>query len=377
MTDPDDLEELIRLRQQQPDFAGAIDSAQLPDTEAIVSSVGGAPPAPPPPPPAPSRAPMAATEVPMELPQWSAPVDDGSVDAAMDADRTSQAIRGIHHAGNLLTAGTSGANRPVADMYQGQAPTNFAEAARRQLAAKAGQSYDSKLKAFDSQTRRMAATKPSGVPEEDRKRALDLREQQIEQSKRGLDSRIDLGEKRLSFSQSEAVRKTAAGKAAMERKQAAAQKGATDKLNSSKVGYLGRVLVPKSGVPLDPARLHDLTKKAAASGTVVSSLREMQGLLERLVKDPTNLALRGQVESQAGLLAPRINVAQGQGAMAEGEYTRVKQSVGDITSTQFWIDAIRGKDDPGLVARTRQAVKYFVNDMAREAEAAQMVFEGE
>lgn len=146
-----------------------------------------------------------------------------------------------------------------------------------------------------------------------------------------------------------------------------------DALAASSVNYLGRRLEPETGVPLDSAALNEVRRKAAASATVVNSLKEMGDLLDQLVKDPTNRQLRNRVESQAALVAPKINVAQGQGAMGEGEFTRVKQSVGDIASPDFWISAVQS-DPAALRARTRQAQKYFIDDMKQTAKAYRLKF---
>lgn len=164
----------------------------------------------------------------------------------------------------------------------------------------------------------------------------------------------------------------AAGAAAKKAEAAEAEAGAAE---SAQIPYLNTTLKPLSVPTEKKAReaffqgVAKLRAQAANNGSVVSALKEMEQLIDEVVKDPTNREKRARAQSQAGLIAPRINVAQGQGAMAEGEYSRVKQSIGDIGSAGFWIDALTRQDDAALLNRARQAQKYFVNDMQQAAKA--------
>jgi hypothetical protein len=145
------------------------------------------------------------------------------------------------------------------------------------------------------------------------------------------------------------------------------------------IGFMGKRLLPPPG-GADATAANELRRKAGAVATAVSTLREMAGLYKQLASNPGDVELRGRLRSMTTLVAQRINVAQGQGAMANEEFARMKESVGDPSAPSFWLDAIETAISDGgarTLARLKEAERYFLRDMRGAAQAAGYRLEGE
>jgi hypothetical protein len=117
-------------------------------------------------------------------------------------------------------------------------------------------------------------------------------------------------------------------------------------------------------------------KAAGDTAMVDTSLSELRNLFAKAVADPTNQTIRAQIKSRSGILAPKMNQVLGQGAMAAQEYDRVKQSIGDLGSKEFWLGALQSmENDPkagaALVAQLDEARKSFRESFESTARAAQ------
>lgn len=197
-----------------------------------------------------------------------------------------------------------------------------------------------------------------------------------------------LAEKRMAHSdeQAELNRKERAqarlesrlvGQARAAEREASATKRAADKTEHAAlggtVGYRDGEFAPREGYgPPETGVKNDFVKTTAASAAVQDQLEAIKRDLQELAANPTGRiasAVRSRIQSRQGLIAPKINVALGQGAMAQNEYERVKESIGDISSRDFWFDALtRAASDPneaGLLASRIETAQSFFDSSVR------------
>lgn len=161
---------------------------------------------------------------------------------------------------------------------------------------------------------------------------------------------------------------------------AATVKAAADEKTAKTAG--SRVLfgnetweLPEGVNPGDTA-VGDVRKAAGATAMVDTSLNELKSLFAQAVANPTDQTIRAKIKSRSGILAPKMNQVLGQGAMAAQEYERVKQSIGDLGSKEFWLGALQSMEkDPhagaALVGQIEEARKSFRESFESVAKAAQ------
>ncbi len=174
--------------------------------------------------------------------------------------------------------------------------------------------------------------------------------------------------------------KAQASIAAKGAKESAKKSGDEAKRNASAVGYRGGVFEVPEGGALDSAARNNFVNKVSAAGSVQKALDKILVDLDEITRNPSGKlasAAKSRIQSLQGLVAPQINVALGQGAMAAEEYNRVKQSIGDISSSDFWVDAIHkaigNPQDAGLLAeRLRAAQGFFDESVKSQAEALRL-----
>ncbi len=149
---------------------------------------------------------------------------------------------------------------------------------------------------------------------------------------------------------------------------------ADEKRSSSSVGYdAGEFVVMDGYGPPEASVRSDFTKKTAASSAVQNQLREIKRDLESLATNPSGKiasAARSRIQSRQSLIAPLINVSLGQGAMAAEEFARVKESIGDISNRDFWIDALSSalsnSNEAGLLAQRLDTAASFFDAATRQ-----------
>ena len=161
---------------------------------------------------------------------------------------------------------------------------------------------------------------------------------------------------------------------AMDRKDKAEAKAA--KAAGAHVIFGTEEWAPPQGVEVGDNAINKVRDVAAASSVVDGSLKELRDLFAQAVANPTDQAVRAKIKSRSGILAPKMNQVLGQGAMAAAEFDRVKQSIGDLSSKEFWLGAAESLvDDPkagaALLGQIDEARKVFRENYVSTARASQ------
>ena len=155
----------------------------------------------------------------------------------------------------------------------------------------------------------------------------------------------------------------------------AAARKAADELamaEGAKVEIGGEVWSPPANSK-NPEAVKDIQQRARATRVVLAGLDELDRLFDEAAKKTTSPARRAAIESRIGILAPQMNVAVGQGAMSQDEFARVKQSTGDVSSTDYWLGGLKASMDGGqnvMKARIGAAKRAFRSSFEETARAS-------
>lgn len=149
------------------------------------------------------------------------------------------------------------------------------------------------------------------------------------------------------------------------------QRAVTTHAAQDKIPFIGGDFVPVDPAnPPKPEELAPARAKAAAASTVISQLEKVRGLVQELIAHPANREVRSSLKAKFATIAPTINVALGQGAMASSEFDRAKDAMGgDPGGAGFWASAaeklLGDQNSAAPFLASIDATQQYFDDMAR------------